>query len=58
MVGGPGALIVTKLHKLGERFQAQDRVQQKDALERLEDRAVICQSCAVLASDLIEEVGG
>jgi hypothetical protein len=33
MVAGPAALIVTKLHKLGERFQARDRVQQKDALD-------------------------
>jgi len=113
MVAGPGALIVTKLHKLGERIQARDRVQKKDALdifrmlralstqtlvsafqlllknpiaepaaneglgfladlflrpdsagtmlvgdalEGLEDRGVICESCAFLASDVFKGV--
>jgi len=113
MVAGPGALMVTKLHKLGERFRALNRVQKKDALdvfrmlralpteslvssfqlllknplsetaanegvdflaelfvtpdsagtllvgdalEGLEDRAEICDSCAFLAADLVKGV--
>lgn len=32
-VAGPAALVVAKLHKIGERFDAQDRVRDKDALD-------------------------
>jgi hypothetical protein len=31
--GGPGALLVAKLHKLGERVTNNDRVKDKDALD-------------------------
>ena len=32
-IAGPAALIVAKLHKIGERVEAQDRVRDKDALD-------------------------
>jgi hypothetical protein len=32
-VAGPGALLVAKLHKLGERVASNDRVKDKDALD-------------------------
>ena len=32
-IAGPAALIVAKLHKIGERVSAQDRVRDKDALD-------------------------
>lgn len=32
-IAGPTALIVAKLHKIGERVEAQDRVRDKDALD-------------------------
>jgi hypothetical protein len=34
-VAGPGALLVAKVHKIAERAGAQDRVRDKDALDRL-----------------------
>lgn len=54
-VAGPGALLVAKLHKLGERVENNDRVKDKDALDIF--RILRAIETAELASRLVALAG-
>lgn len=67
-VAGPGALLVAKVHKIGERVSNQDRVRDKDALdvlrllrsietEQLSDRLSMLRGNGLSAAVTAEAVG-
>jgi hypothetical protein len=63
VVAGPAALLVTKLHKLGERAEAASRLQDKDAMDVLRIlQAISTQELVrgfsnILADDISKKVG-